>query len=664
MRCLVQEGDDGETGPCKRCAAVGREAASLKSLEASLQTVLSTLAKPQAAVSVTDSPPEPLEDTSRRTTVLLSEAPLVVRKEAEGDRVADSTTRETSETAAAMLLLHGLPHPSLTPLGLLADASIQNQRKRSAQTAELDNSDESVASGSARGRFGVANVRYFHSGPTNPSSLRRTTSESQSSLALLIDVVVSPAELHELFQLYFEKCHPAAPILDPELHTPNGTAARSPFLLICVCTVASRYYMKREDIFYRKCLTVAKQVAADIIIRGLKSIEIVLGLFLLCQWNQPAERFSEEISFAFSGMAIRMAIDLNLHCKSLPCPPGVSEESRTAYERETRSGERAWLYAYIVDRSVSNQLGKPYAISRDDLVVRNSNVWHLQSGAVPRDMALCGAVGLQKIITRALDVMYSDMRNISGLNNNLDYYRLFLLSFAIQHALNLPDPISELSQYTSLCFESASKIINIAANKLEPSGLLRHAIDCNFVFLTYACCFLLKVISPAFVEMIDPVAAMDLVERGAQALERCAVDATHTPAIYACFLRALMKNKRGGGSGTAPATRAGSPMPGQQAFGGAPDGSTLPGAGADYQSGGNYTSDMDLLGGEELDALLNGPGSFWDNMLMPGFGGPIQGLNGGTLYPYSHDPWDAAPRQSRPVSPFTGGTYDYNHGAS
>lgn len=59
--------------------------------------------------------------------------------------------------------------------------------------------------------------------------------------------------------------------------------------------------MKRTDDFYRKCLTVAKSVAADIIIRGLKSIEIVLGFFLLCQWNQPAERFSEEISFAFSG---------------------------------------------------------------------------------------------------------------------------------------------------------------------------------------------------------------------------------------------------------------------------------------------------------------------------------------------------------------------------
>ena len=140
-----------------------------------------------------------------------------------------------------------------------------------------------------------------------------------------------------------------------------------------------------------------------------------------------------------------------------------------------------------------------------------------------------------------------------------------------------------------------------------------------------------------------------------------------------------MKNKRGVGSANDPATRAGSPVPGHPTFSEMPDGAVT--SGAEYQ-GANYGADMDLLGGEELDALLNGPGSFWDNvryrcgayrsrlilvyiqMLMPGFGGPIQGLNGGTLYPYSHEPspWEA-PRQSRPVSPFGGGggNYEYHH---
>lgn len=31
------------------------------------------------------------------------------------------------------------------------------------------------------------------------------------------------------------------------------------------------------------------------------------------------------------------------HCKSLPCPPGVTDENRIIFEREMRSGEQAWL---------------------------------------------------------------------------------------------------------------------------------------------------------------------------------------------------------------------------------------------------------------------------------------------------------------------------------
>lgn len=44
------------------------------------------------------------------------------------------------------------------------------------------------------------------------------------------------------------------------------------------------------------------------------------------------------------------------------------------------------------------------------------------------------------------------------------------------------------------------------------------------------------------------------------------------------------------------------------------DGSAL--SEAHFQDVG-FSGDHDLLGGEELDALLNGPGSFWDNVRAP-----------------------------------------------
>lgn len=61
-----------------------------------------------------------------------------------------------------------------------------------------------------------------------------------------------------------------------------------------VCTVAARYYKKRTDDLYRKCLRIAKRIAFDVMTKGYKSTEICQGFLLLCNWNQPAERFEEE----------------------------------------------------------------------------------------------------------------------------------------------------------------------------------------------------------------------------------------------------------------------------------------------------------------------------------------------------------------------------------
>jgi hypothetical protein len=104
--------------------------------------------------------------------------------------------------------------------------------------------------------------------------------------------------------------------------------------------------------------------------KGFKSTEICQGFLLLCHWNQPAERFEEErtcmfistrlgelmlTAFAladqFSGIAIRMATDLNLHRKTLAVlPDDVSEETRTLYQREIMNRERTWMYSFICDR--------------------------------------------------------------------------------------------------------------------------------------------------------------------------------------------------------------------------------------------------------------------------------------------------------------------------
>ncbi|KAM0751306.1 hypothetical protein T439DRAFT_380294 [Meredithblackwellia eburnea MCA 4105] len=616
--------------------------------------------------------------------------------------------------------LHSLPDNVLNPLGLLAEASLQNTRKRTMTLNEvLDASrgavDDSDTPDRKRTKLGVANASYFSPGPMNILPLRRIVIEHRMPPALLIEKIVSIEEVVELFTLYFEKCHFMCPILDPDVHTPTATGSRSPFLFTCICSVAARYYTKRTDDLYRKCLRVAKRVAFDVMTKGFKSTEICQGFLLLCQWNQPAERFEEERTYQFSGIAIRMATDLNLHRKTLAVLPAeCPEDTRIMYQREIMNRERTWLYAFIADRSISTQMGKPYSIPKEDFIIRNAKSWHREPGAQKTDVGLSAMVEMHRIVGRIVDTLYSDTRSVSGLNAHLDYtllmrsflgqldqwrtdwtvafaidpddlregqraqmrdfyhsyYRLFLLSFAIQHALDNPESTIDLASYVVMCFESASTIITIARDYFGPKGFLRYAIDGTYVYLSYAATFLLKLVNPTFSNLVDATTAMALVKDAADTLQSCAVDDTHTPALYASFLRALIENKRTGGR-TAPASRvptqpnspvmtaanlenfvksrAGSVGPEglfASLMGGAGD-STVPVAGTSGDP--NEFAAFDSLA---MDTMLSN-GGFWENMLLPGYGGPLQGLSGGTgmMLGGGTDPWSLTPLHSRPGSP-------------
>jgi len=143
--------------------------------------------------------------------------------------------------------------------------------------------------------------------------------------------------------------------------------------LVTVCTVASRFYTKRTDNLYGKCLAVAKRSAFTFMNKGWKSPEIAQAFLLLSKWNQPAERYEEEITCSFSfclhfqvrdarlmgvrgtdqmsGLAIRLAMDLNLQRKSpLVLPEGVSEQARKDFEQEVMNRSRTWIMCFITDR--------------------------------------------------------------------------------------------------------------------------------------------------------------------------------------------------------------------------------------------------------------------------------------------------------------------------
>lgn len=76
---------------------------------------------------------------------------------------------------------------------------------------------------------------------------------------------------------------------------------------------------------------------------------------------------------------------------------------------------------FVLDRSVSAQMGKPYTL-REDYIIRNACEadWHQQRFALPSDRPLAAYVVLQQIMSRAIDTIYSSTTTISGLREDCD----------------------------------------------------------------------------------------------------------------------------------------------------------------------------------------------------------------------------------------------------
>ncbi|WFD35633.1 hypothetical protein MCUN1_002491 [Malassezia cuniculi] len=553
-----------------------------------------------------------------------------------------------------------LPEAPLNPLGLLAEASLNNMQR------QRGGASDDGASGDTPGdaaQFGVANERYFQSSGIDAGISRAAPLESDRPPELLTEGIITSEEALELFRIFFHHCSLHLFLLDPEWHTPTFVCSRSQFLFTCVCAVASKFYSQRPEL-YAQCLHRAKKVAFDVLSRGIKSVEIVQGFLLLTLYNQPAERYEEDRTWLFAGVAIRMAQDLNMHRKCVIPENELNAES----ERELLNRERTWYICFCVDRTLCAQMGKPYSI-RDDWLIRHSSEWCTQKCSRPWDLGICALVNLLRVQTRQLDFLYSSAVTPSGLNLDLDYpailpsfneqlnetmqywYRLgldtmmqewnpalldnnnmnaagtqtgangerpmdpppprrmpdmsnnkppipgastpaganaadklrvstlmalqqagppgdnadlitrsiyyiarqaplrynyavlVLNSFGLQCALDRPSNGAAIDkpQYLVRCVHAAKEII--ATVKHGMREILRYAPDPTFVAVAYACVFLLKLIRPLFANFINEDEVISLVTYTIEVLEEAAVDQTHTPALYASFLRNLLQSR-------------------------------------------------------------------------------------------------------------------------
>jgi hypothetical protein len=187
---------------------------------------------------------------------------------------------------------------------------------------------------------------------------------------------------------------------------------------------------------------------------------------------------------------------------------------------------------FVLDRSVSAQMGKPYTL-REDYIIRHAceASWHQQRYSLYSDHGLAAYVVLQQIMSRAIDSIYSSTTTVSGLREDCDYMlivrsaheelrrwlndwnrgktsagmvtedggimeydsraqfyyaysSLVLYSFGLENALERAK--MDIIFFLTNVYEAATRVCKVVKEMFLKRGYLPYLPDTNFVMCSYA----------------------------------------------------------------------------------------------------------------------------------------------------------------------------------
>lgn len=268
--------------------------------------------------------------------------------------------------------------------------------------------------------LGIANQSYFRPSFISYLSLRKFLIERELPPTLLDDGVVTEEEATDLFRVFFQSCIHYALLLDPAWHTPKFVRSRSPFLFTVIICIAAQFYAPRPEL-HAKALDYAKNCAFTVLENGLKSVEIVQAFLLMSLWGESSPNIEQDTAWIFSGLAIRIATDINLDrrakveidVKRDPADPVALER-----ERDELNRTRTWYSCFVIDRMFASQTGKAYIV-REDQVIRNVRTWCMQRFSQPWDVGIAALVELYRIQSRQMDFIRSSAQ--SAFNVETDF---------------------------------------------------------------------------------------------------------------------------------------------------------------------------------------------------------------------------------------------------
>lgn len=154
-------------------------------------------------------------------------------------------------------------------------------------------------------------------------------------------VQIAENRAERLFDLYFTHLHPHLPLLDIAHSSPHDVARRNNFLFNAICCVTARSF---DAQLWSRLSNFARFENERL--PKEKNIDVIQGHLIYSTWAlHRAKHFELDMGWLRTGLAVRTAMDVNLH------RVGLLKQAREGLPGWViRAIARTWLGTYIVDQ--------------------------------------------------------------------------------------------------------------------------------------------------------------------------------------------------------------------------------------------------------------------------------------------------------------------------
>jgi hypothetical protein len=224
--------------------------------------------------------------------------------------------------------------------------------------------------------------------------------------------IISQNEAENLFSWYMEHVYQLlwAGMLVPH-HTLQASRRHSTLLTAAILTIAAMHAPGRSESL-QKCYNVFVTLTYSTLLSRVNSLDDIRALCL-------AAFYLSNLSYKLSGLAVRHAVEMNLHHAFHKLMRGQADQ---------RDNVRLWYAVYVCERQFSIAYGRP-PLLHEDVATKNIEQFLESPYTMPGDIRLCAQVTLFKILTEAYQTFGSDPEQPL---TEADFQQLRMFNFAIE----------------------------------------------------------------------------------------------------------------------------------------------------------------------------------------------------------------------------------------